>query len=305
MKKYFMRHEAALLFLLAALLLYAKLTEPDFLAWDTQLELLKSRWELALIAIPMTLIILTGGIDLSVGSIVGLSSVVMGLSFARGVPLSVCALLALITGLAAGALNGFFVARVHVHPLLVTLATLAAFRGVATGVSNGASMTGFEAPLKPILGGPAPTLIFLVVAGAAAWWLNAAPGGVWLRAIGFNETAARFSALPVERMKGRLYALSGLASGMAAILFAARLNTAKADIGEGLELDAITAVVLGGTSIFGGRGNILGTVLGLLLIHETREFISWRWQRDELIFIVLGALLILSVLLHRLLGEKD
>ena len=304
MKKYLVRHESALLFLLAALLIYARLTEPEFLTWETQSELLKSRWELALIAIPMTLIILTGGIDLSVGSIVGLSSVVMGLAFARHLPPVLCALLALLTGLFAGALNGFFVARVHVHPLLVTLATLAAFRGVATGISNGEGVTGFADLWGGVLGGPVPALIFLFVFGAAVWWLNFAPGGVWLRAVGFNETAARFSALPVARLKMSLYALAGLASGMAAILYAVRLNTAKADIAEGLELDAITAVVLGGTSIFGGRGHVWGTLLGLLLIHETREFISWHWQRNELIFIVLGTLLILSVLLHRLIGEE-
>jgi rhamnose transport system permease protein len=154
-------------------------------------------------------------------------------------------------------------------------------------------------------GGTVPGLIFLVALGAAVYFLNAAPGGVWLRATGFNESAARFSALPVERLKMSLYALSGLAAGVAALLFAARFGTAKADIGDGLELDAITAVVLGGTSIFGGRGHVFGTVLGLLLIHETREFISWRWNSDEVIGIVLGVLLILSVLLHRLVESQS
>lgn len=304
MKKLVGAHEIALLALLAALMIYAKLSEPDFVTFETQAELWKSRGELALIVIPMTLIILTGGIDLSVGAAVGLCSVVMGLAFSRGLPIVPCIGLSLVTGLAAGALNGFFVARVHVHPLLVTLATLAAFRGVATGISNGASYEGFSAVLGGPLTSAMPSIIFLLALGVAAYFLNLSPGGVWLRATGFNETAARFSALPVERLKMWLYALSGLAAGFAAVLYAARFGTAKADIGEGLELDAITAVVLGGTSIFGGRGHVFGTVIGLLLIHETREFISWKWDSNEFIGIVLGVLLILSVLLNRLIGEK-
>ncbi len=302
MKKRF-AHETALLALLFALLAYAKFTEPKFLALDTQRKLLEELWELALISIPMTLIILTGGIDLSVGSAMGLCAVVMGMSFQRGYPPALCALLALVAGLAAGALNGFFITRVKVHPLLVTLATLAAFRGVAEGMSGGASVEGFVETFK-LLRDPVPALIFVAFVAIAAWFLNAAPGGVWLRAIGFNETSARFSGLPVDRLKLRLYALSGLAAGVAAVLYAARFNTAKADIGDGKELEAVTAVVLGGTSIFGGRGHVFGTVLGLLLIHETREFVKWHWS-NEYIAIVLGVLLILSVLMNRFLGDGE
>ena len=109
----------------------------------------------------------------------------------------------------------------------------------------------------------------------------------------------------MDRIKLLLYTLSGSAAGLAAVLFVARRNTAKADIGQSMELDVITAVVLGGTSIFGGRGHIIGTLLGVLLIHETREFVSWRWDRDELNFIVLGVLLILSVLLNSVLSPKE
>jgi rhamnose transport system permease protein len=116
--------------------------------------------------------------------------------------------------------------------------------------------------------------------------------------MGHNETASRYSGLPVERIKLLIYSLSGAMAGLAAVLFVARRNTAKADIGAGMELDVITAVVLGGTSIFGGRGRIVGTLLGVLLIHETREFVSWRWNNDELIFVVVGVLLIAAVLIN-------
>ena len=108
----------------------------------------------------------------------------------------------------------------------------------------------------------------------------------------------------MTRLKLALYTASGLAAGLAALLFVARRNTAKADIGQGMELDVITAVVLGGTSIFGGRGSLLGTVLGVLLIHEAREFVSWQWNNDVLILIVVGLLLLLSVLADSLLSPK-
>ena len=123
-------------------------------------------------------------------------------------------------------------------------------------------------------------------------------------AIGYNETAARYSGIAVSKIKFWLYTSSGLMAALAALLFVARRNTAKADIGTGMELGVITAVVLGGTSIFGGRGRLFGTVLGVLLIHETREFVSWQWNRDELNLIVIGMLLILSVLADSLLSPK-
>jgi rhamnose transport system permease protein len=302
--KKWLRHEAVLLILLGALLIYAQVTEPDFLIPSTQIKLLDNLWQLAILAVPMTLIILAGGIDLSVGSIMALCAVVIGLTFERGISPFVGALLALLCGLAAGALNGWFVARVRVHPLLVTLATLAAFRGVAEGISQARPISGFPENFRHFFGGMTPPLCFAVAAVAAIYFLNHRPGGVWLRAIGHNETGARFSALPVESLKLKLYAWSGLAASVAAIAYVARRNTAKADIGTGIELDAITAVVLGGTSIFGGRGHVWGTLLGLLLIHETREFVSWHWSRNELNLVVLGVLLILSVLLHRLSGEE-
>ncbi len=203
---------------------------------------------------------------------------------------------------AAGALNGFFVARVRVHPLLITLATLAAYRGLAEGISRARPISGFpdrflELGSGAALGIPIPLLILLpailvvgVLATQSAW-------GTWIYAIGGNERAARYCGLPVDRVKFLLYTFTGTAAALCAIVFAARRNTAKADVGSGVELDVITAVVLGGSSIFGGRGTIIGTVLGVLLIHELREFISWRWGHDEIILIVIGATLIGSVLL--------
>nr|CAA9241604.1 hypothetical protein AVDCRST_MAG63-1444 [uncultured Armatimonadetes bacterium] len=303
-------HEAILMALLAALLIGARVVAPDFVLVDTQRELLLHVWETALLTLPMTLIIITGGIDLSVGSAMALCAVVLGLAHEAGVPPFAATSLALAAGLAAGALNGLFVSRAQVHPLLVTLATLAAFRGVAEGVSRGRPISGFGEGFTALarqqfLGIPAPAVIFILCAVLAAVVLARTPLGLSLYAIGHNETASRYSGIRVDRIKLLLYSLSGLAAGLAAVLFVARRNTAKADVGQGIELEVIAMVVLGGTSIFGGRGSIFGTLLGILLIHETREFVSWHWNRDELNLIVLGILLILSVLLHRFVSVRE
>jgi rhamnose transport system permease protein len=302
-------HEVGLAALLLGVLLTARVLAPDFVAADAQAELLTHVWEAALLAIPMTLVILTGGIDLSVGSIMALSAVTFGLAFRSGWPLVVALLAALLVGAAAGALNGVFVARVRVHPLLVTLATLAAYRGVAEGISRGEPISGFPSAFTAALtrgggGLTAAGVLFLSAALVAAFALARTTWGLHLFATGNNEEATRFSGVNVARLKMVLYTLNGLAASIAAILFVSRRNTAKADVGLGLELEVITMVVLGGTSIFGGRGGIVGTVLGVLLLHETREFVSWQWHRDELNLIVVGTLLILSVLLNQLLTPR-
>jgi len=303
------RQELVLLGLLVIVLILAGRLAPDFLSLPSQIELSTHVWELALLALPMTLIILTGGIDLSVGSTMALCAVVFGLSFHAGLPVWAAALLALLVGAIAGAVNGLCVVRLQVHPLIVTLATLAAYRGIADGISLDRPFSGFPPGFAALGQGtlrgiPVPGLLFGAALLATAVLMVRTPLGLSLSAIGYNETAARFSGLAVSKIKLWLYTLSGLTAGLAALLFVARRSTAKADLGQGLELDVITAVVLGGTSIFGGRGSLLGTALGVLLIHETREFVSWQWNRDELNLIVVGALLILSVLADSLLSPK-
>lgn len=302
-------HEVVLAVLLVALLAWARVVEPQFVRWDSQVELSTHLWELALLAVPMTLIIITAGIDLSVGSALALCAVVLGLAYEHGISPWIGAIFAIATGVTAGALNGVFVAKVKVHPLIVTLATLAAFRGIAEGISLGRPISGFPDSFAMIsrgqwFGVPIPCLFFLAAAGIAAVVLMKTPTGRFLYAMGHNETATRFSGVAVDRIKFWLYTASGAAAGVAAVLLVARRNTAKADLGAGLELDVITAVVLGGTSIFGGRGNMLGTLLGILLIHETREFVSWHWNQSELNLIVTGFVLVASVLLNRLFSRS-
>lgn len=297
-------HESVLAVLLLGIFAGAWYLDPAFVDPSTQAALAPHMLEAALIAIPMTMVIITGGIDLSVGSTMALAAVVLGMTFEAGLPLWLCSILAVATGTLCGALNGVFIARVRVHPLIVTLATLSAYRGIAEGISLGRPISGFPESFAALGDGRAAAIAFALAAiGAGVTLLFTAPGR-WIRAVGFNETACRFSAVPVDGLKMVLYSLSGASAGLAAILFVARRNTAKADIGSGLELEVITAVVLGGTSVLGGRGTILGTVLGLAIVHELREFVSWHWHADEFILIVTGALLVGSVLLNTALTRR-
>ena len=309
-KRFPWRHEAVLLLLIVLLLAIAGSLQPGFLQLRSQLLLSRHLWEFAILALGMTFVIISGGIDLSVGSNMGLSAVAFGVGYsATGNPL-LSGLLAVAAGTAAGATNGLLVSRVNVHPLIVTLATYAAFRGIAEGISQGASYSQFGAGFSRLargqwLGVPLPGYIFLVLAIGLAIILAKTPTGRFLYAIGHNEQAARYSGIAVQHIKLGLYTMSGALAGLAAVIYVSRFDTAKADAGQGFELDVITAVVVGGTSIFGGRGNIVGTILGLVLIHETRQFVGRYWQMDELRSIVIGFLLIASVLVYRMIRRPD
>lgn len=294
-------HSVVLLALTAALLLVAWRIEPKFVEWKTQVGLLDSVWEPALIAFAMTLVIITGGIDLSVGATMSLAGVVFGTAFERGLPVVACALMALATGFVCGSLNGLVVTKYRVHPLIVTIGSLALFYGLAEGVSQARPISDFGEESLGWVSSPVPMLIVLVAAVGASIVLSRTASGRAIFAIGNNERAARYSGLSVDRIKGALYVSCGLLAATAAVLYAARRNTVKADIGQGMELEVITAVVLGGAAITGGRGSILGTASGLLLLHEVRQFVSWHWERDELNFVIVGGVLIGAVLLNQLL----
>lgn len=303
-------HEAVLSGLLVALLLAASYVMPNFVSVRGQLILSKHLWETAILALPMTLIIITGGIDLSVGSAMGLCAVAFGICFQATANLPLSCSACLLTGLACGATNGLLVARLRVHPLIITLATYAAYRGIAEGVSQGASYSQFGSAFSLLARGtsagvPYPAILFLLLAIFTGIGLTKTAHGRFIYAIGHNEKAAHFSGIPVQQLKEFLYTLSGLLAGLATLIYISRFDTAKADAGMGIELDVITAVVIGGTSIFGGRGNIVGTVLGLLLIHESKLFVGRYWQIEELKSIFVGLLLIVSVLMHRVMSPSS
>jgi len=297
-------HEATIALLLVSLLAVAGRLMPSFLRVDSQLLLSRHIWEVAILALGMTPIIITGGIDLSAGSTMGLCAVMFGLCLTASGSLAIGCLACVATGFACGALNGVLISRFRVHPLIVTLATFAGYRGIAEGISQGDSYSKFGDSFSGLargswIGIPRPGFLFAMLAIVGTVLLGRTPTGRFIYAIGHNQQAARYSGIAVERLKFWLYTASGLLASLATLVYVSRFDTAKADAGKGFELDVITAVVVGGTSIFGGRGSLLGTILGLLLIHETRLFVSRYWRTDELRSIVVGILLIGSVLVYR------
>jgi rhamnose transport system permease protein len=324
-------HEILLAVLLIALLLFAaKVDHKGFVTGPKQESFLFNVWDLALLSIPMTFIIITGGIDLSVGSTMALAAVTLGsLNKLAGWPIGAAAAAAVGVGLLCGLLNGIFVTRVRVHPLIVTLATFSAYRGLAEGISLGlgamyksssvyslfpesftrlgqhALLAGSDPRNPPVYAMSIAGWLFVAGTIAAAIVLAKTRFGRTLYAIGHNETAARYSGLKIDRVKLLIYGLSGMVAGVAAINYCAYNDSAQANVGTGIELDVITAVVLGGTSIFGGRGRIIGTLLGVALIHEAREFVSWHYHQNELVRVVLGALLIVAVAANALLERKS
>jgi rhamnose transport system substrate-binding protein len=262
--------------------------------------------ELGLLALAMTPVIVTGGIDLSVGSTLGLCAVVFGKLWRDGhVPIGAAIIAALLVGLLGGLVNASIITRLKVHPLIVTLGTFSMFRGIAMGITKGsANYTDFPARFL-FLGngyfGPIPAQLPILVVAAVIFYLllhRSIYGRAW-SAIGFSPDGARYAGIPVDRRIAATYLLAGLCSAIAAIIYVARVGQAKADAGTGYELSAITAVVLGGTSIFGGRGSIIGTLLGLFAIAILKNGLRLADLPPELADVLSGVMLLVAIGLDR------
>ena len=303
--------EGILAILLVLIMIGLSFVSNRFLTANNLLNQTRLFAEIALIALPMTLIIITGGIDLSVGSTFAWTAVMLGFSWQLlGFPLPLAVVVCLITGLVAGLVNGLVIAYLRVPPLIVTLATLAIYRGLSYGISQARSARGYpesfffwgQGRIGPL---PTQLVILLVLVVVFAVVLGRTPLGRWIYAIGNNEVGARFSGIPVERVKLLLYALSGLMAGLAGFIFTSRVSTTRADAGSGMELDVIAAVVLGGTSIYGGSGSILGTALGLLIITLLRNGLLLTGVKGDATVVVIGTVLILAVLINNIVRKTE
>jgi len=309
----FITSESILAGLLALEVAYFAATGTNFLTAANAFEIARAGVEIGLLSLAMTAVILTGGIDLSVGSLLGLAAVLMGAAGrGGGLPMGLAALVAVAVGLAGGALNALLVARLGVPPLIVTLGTFSLFRGLAEGWTGGVrNYTDFPAAFLflgqgRLPGGLPAQLPLLLVAGLFFWLLLHRTGvGRGLRAIGFSPEGARYAGIPVARRLAFVYLLSGLMAGLAAVVYAARLGQAKADAGTGFELTAITAVVLGGTSIFGGRGTVHGTLLGLSALAVLQNGLRLADLPAELAGILTGLLLIVAIGAGRVLSARS
>lgn len=262
-----------------------------------------------LIALPMTLIMITGEIDLSVGSMVGLSSVTTGVLVQSGAPFEVAALAALLVGVVGGAVNGFLVTVVGLPSLAVTIGTLALFRGLAVGLLGTTAVTDFPeawtALAKAKIAGttiPYIMVPFLILLVVFVILLHFTPFGRGIYAIGLAKDAARFSGVHVERTKFLLFVFAGVVSAFAGIYYTLRFGSARGDNATGLELQVIAAVVLGGVSVFGGRGKIYGVVAAALLIGVLASALRLANVTSDVINIITGVLLVVSVVAASVLG---
>ena len=304
------RHETILAIILILALIGLGFLNDRFLTVDNLLNQGRLMTEIGLIALPMTFVIITGGIDLSVGAIVGLCAILLGVSWKSwGLPLPLAIVFSLGVGTVAGLVNGLVITQLKAPPLIVTIATLALYRGLAEGISKAHSTRGYPDWFYGLgqgeaLGVPAQLWVLgvaIVIAGVA---LDRTAFGRTLYAIGANETASRFSALPVDRAKLIVYALSGLMSGLSAFVLVSRVTTTRSDMGLGYELDVVAAVVLGGASIFGGSGTIWGTVIGLVMIQLLKNGLALTGVKGDATIVVIGLVLIASVLIASSLERR-
>jgi rhamnose transport system permease protein len=306
-RRLFPNHEWALVAMLVVETAVFAFIGDNFFTGANGFEIIRLSVEVGLLAMALTPVIVSGGIDLSVGSMMGLSAIVCGWLWRdAGLPIWTSAALTLAMGLLGGGLNALLIARFNLPPLIVTLGTFSLFRGLAEGMTGGVdNYTGFpqqflflgQGYLFGIL--PPQTLALIAVAVFYFLLLHRTIIGRSLYAIGFSAEGARYAGVPVARRVGLVYLLSGLAASLAAVIYIAHLGQAKSDAGSGYELMAITAVVLGGTSIFGGRGTLWGTALGLFAIVILQNGLRLAALPAELAGILTGALLVITICVDR------
>jgi len=286
---------------LALLCVVLAIASPHFLTLDNLLNVLRQSAINAVMALGQLVVIITAGIDLSIGSVVGLTIVILTLLMRHGVPALPAALVALVVGTLIGLGNGLLLTRLRLpHPFISTLGTLNVARGAALLLAGGVPISGLppgfrEVVAGSLLGVPMP----VVIAGLAYFvthvFLSRTVYGRDLYAIGGNREAARLCGIPVDRRLNLAYALSGASAGLAAIVLAARMNSGFPLAGTGAELDAIAAVIIGGASFFGGVGTVGGTLIGALIIGFLRNGlnlldVSAFWQ-----MIVIGVVIVVAV----------
>ncbi len=301
-RRILLTREMAVIALLVVVIAVALSVVPNFDSPLTVTYLLRDLAPILLIALPMTLIIITEEIDLSVASIVGLTSVMTGILTQAGWDFPVAAVAAILVGTVAGVINGFLVTVVGLPSLAVTIGTLALFRGIAVGLLGTTAITDFpefwsDLAKDNIPGTPIPGIMipFVVLAIVFAVLLHFTPFGRSLYAIGLNKEAAAFSGVDVGRTKFLLFVLSGTVSGFAGVYFTLLYSNARGDNATGLELSVIAAVLLGGVSIFGGRGALHGVIAGVLLIGTLGSALRLAGVTSDIINVITGVLLVLSV----------
>lgn len=294
--------EVALFALVVATLVIGAIWSPFFLTVENFQVTAAGAVGIALMAIPMTWIMIAGEIDLSVASVFGLSGVIFGLQIQGGLDFLLAILIALSVGLIAGLINALFAVRLGLPSLIVTVATLSLFRGLAFVLLETQSVSslppGFaEFAQGRVMGSPVPNtlIVFLVVAAIGAVLLQKGTIGRKVYAIGSSAQVSRFSGVRVNRVKLGLFVFSGLVASLAGILFAGYVNSVRADNGIGLELTVVAIVLIGGVSMYGGKGRVLGVLLSLVLIVAIRSLMTLAYVQTNIQYMVVGLLMIGAV----------
>ena len=261
--------------------------------------------EKGLIALIMTLIIITGNIDISVASTMALSSVVMAFTFQSGVNIWVAVIIGLATGALCGFINGIIITKLSLPSMIVTLATFSLYRGIAYVILGDKAVSGFTQKFSYLGQGylgnskiPFPLLVFVVLAIIFAVFLHKTYYGRMIYAIGWNENACFASGIPVKKIKLILFTLSGLISAIAAMFLTSRIGNTRPNIATGFELEIITIVILGGVMITGGVGNMGGVVISIFLIGTIRYGLGLNNIPGQVMLIIAGALLVISILIN-------
>jgi len=274
------------------------------------LDATRSFSEAGLIALGMTLVIITGGIDLSVGALLALVSVTIGFSYQAGLPLWAASLAGVGVGTLGGLFNGAFITYFRLHPLVVTLGTFALFRGIAYAVSDANAVSGFPDWFslfgQTTLGWFPLQFLFLCLFVVIFWVvLSRSAFGRYVYAVGHNEVAARFAGISTNSVLLAVYTLNGFLVGLAGLIYTSRIASARGNAGLGLELTVIAMVVLGGTKITGGSGTIVGTMMGILILSYLQDGLTFAGVRADWGLIFIGVFLILGVFVNEVFRERS
>jgi rhamnose transport system permease protein len=301
-----LRWETGLAVVVVLILIIGSAASPQFLTGNNLFNLGLSNGEIAIMTLPMALIIISGEIDLSVASILGMSSALLGYLWNKGWPMPAVFVFVAVVGILAGAVNGLLVTRLRLPSLAVTIGTLALYRGIATIILGPNTVSTFPAGYTDLGINAVPftgndmtwsTLIFIVLAVIFGVVLHATPLGRSIYAMGASAEAAQFAGIRVKRIKTGLYMTSGFICALAGVLWTFRLDTAVQNNGLGLELSVVAIVLLAGVSIFGGKGSIIGVVLAVLAFAGIQNALLLTNFNQEATGIVTGALLLASVFL--------
>jgi rhamnose transport system permease protein len=299
-----LRWESALVIALAATVVFGVSVSSQFLTGSNIFNIGLANGEVAIMALPMTLIIIAGEIDLSIASTLGLSSSLLGYLWLHGWPMPAIILFVLFIGVVLGAFNGILVTRLGLPSLAVTIGTMTLYAGMAEIVLGSTIVSNFPTGYTTIGVNAFPhtdlsysAVFFLVLAVIFGAVMHATPFGRSLFAIGWNKQAAQYAGIRVKRTKTILYMVSGLIGALAGILFTFRLSTAEFDNGSGLVLSVVAVVLLGGVSIFGGKGTLLGVFLAVIVFCSLQNALLLTNFPEDATGIVTGGLLLVSVLL--------